>query len=199
MNREKLSQERNKALSPVDIFRIAEKTCNVLKYPDLKDFEDIDQLFEEGSSLYKYLTPEYDFDNNTCILLYMSHPNFGHWCSISRIPENGRVKYQFLDPYGTIIDDQLEYIKKEFREESDQDKAYLCKLLLKAIDEDKADVHYNEKRMQKLDGKTSTCGRYAALFLKYNQVPVEDFAKILMKASKKHKIEVDDLVTAMTL
>jgi len=199
MNKKKFKEERNKALSPIDIFNIAGKTCNVLKYPDLKEFENIEELFLEGSSLYKYLAPQYDFDDNTCIILYMSKPFFGHWCSISRIPEKNGIKYQFLDPYGTIIDDQLDYINEKFRKESDQDQAYLCQLLLKAMEEENADVHYNDKQLQKLDGKTSTCGRYAALFLKYNQVPVEKFSEILAKSSKENKIEVDDLVTMMTV
>lgn len=175
-----------KALSPNDIFNIAKKTCNVLKYPDLEKFDNIDQIFEEGSSLYQYLKPEYPFSENTCILLYMSKPNFGHWCTINKYDDH----YDFLDPYGTVIDDQLDYINKDFRKKSNQEEAHLCKLL-KNTDKD---VHYNDKRLQKMDGKTSTCGRYAALFLKYNDIPVEKFVKML----KSPKIDIDDLVTAMT-
>jgi hypothetical protein len=199
----KFKKEKGKALSTTDIFDIARKTCNVLKYPDLQQFDSIDDLFEESSSDYQLLRPQYDFDDNTCILLYMSRPNFGHWCSITRKPDNahdvpsrrGGTRLDFLDPYGTIIDDQLDFINPKFRHESSQDQAYLCKLL---SDFD-GEVHYNNIPLQKLDGKTSTCGRYAALFLKYNQIPVEKFANSLKKASIKHKIPVDDIVAMMTV
>lgn len=193
----RFEKEKRKALSTADIFDIAKMTCNVLKYPDLKYMNNLNDLFEESSSDYRLLRPQYDFDHNTCILLYMSRPNFGHWCSITRkvdLDSGTDLRIDFLDPYGTIIDDQLDYIKKDFRDESDQNKAYLCKLL----SDFNGDVHYNSIQLQKLDGKSSTCGRYAALFLKYNQIPVERFAELLKKASKKSNISVDDLVTAMT-
>ena len=193
----RFEKEKRKALSTADIFDIAKMTCNVLKYPDLKYMNDLNDLFEESSSDYRLLRPQYDFDYNTCILLYMSRPNFGHWCSITRkvdLDAGTRLRIDFLDPYGTIIDDQLDHINQNFRDESDQNKAYLCKLLSNF----NGDVHYNSIQLQKLDGKSSTCGRYAALFLKYNQIPVERFAELLKKASKKSNISVDDLVTAMT-
>lgn len=201
----RFEKEKRKALSTADIFDIAKMTCNVLKYPDLKYMNNLNDLFEESSSDYRLLRPQYDFDHNTCILLYMSRPNFGHWCSITRKSGNARhfsereslrtaYRIDFLDPYGTIIDDQLDHINQDFRDESDQNKAYLCKLLSNF----NGDVHYNSIQLQKLDGKSSTCGRYAALFLKYNQIPVERFAELLKKASKKSNISVDDLVTAMT-
>ena len=205
VSKKQFEKEKQKALSTSDIFDIAKKTCNVLKYPDLQYFDTIDELFQESSSNYQLLRPQYEFDDNTCILLYMSKPNFGHWCSITRKSgdaarsslqrvNGASVRLDFLDPYGTIIDDQLDFISPSFKEESSQDKAYLCKLLSKCDN----DVHYNDIQLQKLDGKSSTCGRYAALFLKYNQIPVERFAKLLKKASVKYSISVDDLVTAMT-
>lgn len=193
----RFEKEKRKALSTADIFDIAKMTCNVLKYPDLKYMNNLNDLFEESSSDYRLLRPQYDFDHNTCILLYMSRPNFGHWCSITRkvdLDVGTRLRIDFLDSYGTIIDDQLDHINQDFRDESDQNKAYLCKLLSNF----NGDVHYNSIQLQKLDGKSSTCGRYAALFLKYNQIPVERFAELLKKASKKSNISVDDLVTAMT-
>jgi len=186
-----IKEEKKKALSPSDIFDIAKKTCSVLKYPDLSNFKNIDEIFEEGSSLYQQLKPDYPFDDNTCILLYMSKPNFGHWCTINRY----KTHYDFLDPYGTIIDDQLDHINPDFREESNQERAHLCRLLTKT----KKPVHYNDTQLQILDGSTSTCGRYAALFLKFNQVPVERFAQLLIKGAQKGKMTVDDLVTVMSI
>lgn len=188
---DRLLEHRNRALSPTDIFRIAQKTCNVLKYPDLKKFKNINDLFKKSSTLYHDLMPEYPFDKNTCIILYMSKPNFGHWCTINKYDDH----YDFLDPYGTIIDDQLDFINPKFRKESDQDKAYLCKLLSKT----KKPVHYNDYQLQELDGETATCGRYAALFLKYNEVPVEEFVEEFRSASRRFPSEeIDNIVTAMT-
>lgn len=188
--------QKYEALSPSDIFNIAKKTCNILKYPDLSRLETIDDIFHEGSSLYNTIRPDLPFDNNTCILLYMTRPNFGHWCTLTRRIENDEVvEYDFLDPYGDVIDDQLEFINKKFRKESNQQRAHLCRLLSTTD----IPVHYNDKQLQKLDGKIATCGRYAAIFLKFNQIPVELLANTLIRYSKKYNIDIDDLVTLMTI
>lgn len=196
MNKAKLKREVSKALTPNDIFDIAGKTCNVLKYPELSEFKSIKDIFKKGSSLFSQLRPDLPFDNDSCILLYMSKPNFGHWCTINRYRnKNGSTKrIDFLDSYGDTIDDQLEFIPDEFREESNQLTAHLCKLLAK----EKVPIHYNNVQMQVMEGGISTCGRYAALFLKYNDVTVEKFVNGLIGAAKKYNIPIDELVTIMT-
>lgn len=178
---------RSKALSPTDIFKIAGKTCNVLKYPELSRFNDINEVFEEGSSLYNHLMPDLPFDENTCILLYMTRPNFGHWCTIKRFDD----RIDFLDPYGDQVDDQLDFINKKFRDSSNQDRAHLCRLLLKSPGRE---VHYNDLPIQLLDSMTATCGRYAALFLKHD-LHVEDFVNQLVDASLKYRVPIDDIVS----
>lgn len=192
-----VNSEITKALTPNEIFSIAGKTCNVIKYPDLSEFNSIDEIFEEGNSLYGLMRKDLPFDEDSCIILYMSKPNFGHWCTVNRYRDkNGNTKrIDFLDSYGDMIDDQLDYINNKFRGQSNQLTAHLCKLL------DKADVpvHFNNVQLQVFGGNISTCGRYAALFLKHNNMKVENFTNSLLAASEKYKIPIDRLVTLMTL
>ena len=197
MNKTSLARQVAKALSPNDIFTIAGKTCNVIKYPDLSEFNSIDDIFQEGNSLYGMIRPDLPFDDDSCIILYMSKPNFGHWCTINRYrnKKGDLRRIDFLDSYGDMIDDQLEFINKDFRGISNQLTAHLCGLLSK----EKVPIHYNNIQLQALQGGISTCGRYAALFLKFNNLTVEKFANSLLAASEKYKIPIDQLVTLMTL
>jgi hypothetical protein len=184
-----------KALTPNDIFNSAGKTCNVLTYPELSKFKKVDDIFKYGNSLYGLLKPNLPFDDNSCILLYMSKPNFGHWCIINRHQKKGKTtRIDFLDSYGNMIDDQLDFINDDFREDSNQLKAHLSRLLSNA----KVPVHFNDVQMQVLDGKISTCGRYVSLFLKHNDLTVEDFVNTLTKSSDIFKIPIDELVTFLT-
>jgi frataxin-like iron-binding protein CyaY len=178
--------------SPKDLFNIAGKRCNVFEYPEIKDFDDIEDLFEAGNSDIESLSDlELPFDKKSAIILYKSSPNFGHWTIIKKVGG----AYHFLDSYGDVIDDELKHSDKSFNKLIGQDRNYLSKLLLGSG----KDVYYNHNPLQKLDEDIATCGLYCALFLKYNNLKVDDFAKMIKKLSKDNKVSHDVTVALLTL
>lgn len=184
-----------KPLGINDMFNIAKKSCNVFPYSQLKFITKIEELFEQNSLT---LDSEYPFDDNSCIIIYLTKESFGHWCILNRLFKNNKYIYSFLDSYGEILDDQLNHINEQFKKRSGQSSRYLTNILNRAVKNSNDQVRYNDVQMQVLGNKISTCGRYVALFLKYNKLTVEEFVKILEKLSKKFDIPLDILITIVT-
>lgn len=188
-----------------EIFKIAGKSCNVFPYADLKYVSDINELFEYDP--FHVLESEYPHDENSCIIIFLTKDYFGHWCILNRILtqflSKGEIKskyiYSFLDSYGEMIDDQLNHIDKKYRKLSGQTSNFLSDILYNAVKNNDDQVRFNDIKMQVLSNKISTCGRYAALFLKHNDLTVEEFVETLEKAVEKYKYPVDVLVTMLTI
>lgn len=205
-----------------DLFKIAGKRCNVYCYGDLKNFDDIEDIFTNGGArkyeiveeysdsdsessyeeieetveetIEEVFDDEYPFDDNAAIILYKSEPKFGHWTMVAKNDGD----YNYLDSYGQPIDNPLSYVPNYVNEELGQDKKYLARLLLKAMDKG-SDVYYNNAKLQKLDPNVATCGRYCALYLKYSYMNVDDFAKMIKKISKDLDISNDEVVTYLSM
>jgi len=175
--------------SAEDLFKIANKRCNVYVYEDLKNFDDIDELFEKRDD-----RDDYKFDDNAAIILYKSEPMFGHWTMVVR--DDG--DYNYLDSYGGKIDNPLAHVPKKINKELGQDKKYLANLLLKAMNGG-SNIYYNDAKLQKLDPNVSTCGRYCALYLKYSYMNVDDFAAMIKKLSKRLKMSNDEVITYLSM
>lgn len=178
-----------------DIHKIAEKPFNVVKFGDLKKYDTIDDLFIPRDMGLTY----YPVDD--VLILYEIKKNSGHWCVLKRYLPKGYSEYysyQFMDPYGEIIDSQRLHIPKEFRIKSGQETPLILKKLMEAMYDGKTgvyDIHYNDVPLQ--GPNYSTCGRYAGLFMKFD-TSVENFAKQLKSMAKKKKINIDELVLKLT-
>lgn len=183
-------------LTVSDIRNIANKPFNVVKFSELKGYETLDDLFEPKSMGMKY-EPVDDV-----LILYEMQPNSGHWCTLKRIMPKGHSEYydyHFLDPYGEIIDSQRNHVPPDFRLKSGQSTPLILKKMHEQLEGNGRtgllNIHYNDKVLQ--GPKTSTCGRYAGLFIKFDTT-VENFAKQLKAMAKKKKMSVDDLVIRLT-
>ena len=183
-------------LTVADVKKIAEKPFNVIKFSQLKDYNNLDELFETSSMGMKYEP----VDN--VLILYEMQPNSGHWCTLKRIPGKGYSEYysyHFLDPYGEIIDSQRNHINPQFRLKSGQSTPLILQKLFNQMNGEGRtgvlDIHYNDKVLQ--GPKTSTCGRYAGLFMRFDTT-VENFAKQLKALAKKKKMSIDNLVINLT-
>lgn len=182
-------------LSVEDVMNISEKPFNVVKFADLKNYRNLDELFEPVSMGMKYAPVD------DVLILYEAQPNSGHWCTLKRLPTEfaNTYSYHFLDPYGEVIDGQRKYINPTFRLKSGQNTPLILKKLYEQMEggggTDLLDIHYNDKVLQ--GTKTSTCGRYAGMFIRFDE-PVEKYAKTLMKMAKKKNISVDNLIIQLT-
>lgn len=183
-------------LSVLDIFSIAKKRCNMFQYPQLSEFSDISDIFLKKNCLINYgldndpLYRDLPFTSNSCILLYKTSDSYGHWCIINK----NKNRYDFLDSYGEIIDDQLEHIDPKYRKSSNQAKMYLTELLSKSPYK----IHYNSDMLQGAGKNIATCGRYCALFLKFNKCTVEQFSRIIIDNARKMNITNDEYVVILT-
>lgn len=183
-------------LTTDDVRKIADKPFNVVKFGDLKKYKDLDDLFEVTTMGMRYEP----VDN--VLILYEMKPNSGHWCTLKRIMPKDHSEYysyHFLDPYGEVVDSQRNHINPSFKIKSGQDTPLILrKIRQQMLGNGKTgvlDIHYNDKVLQ--GPSTSTCGRYAGLFIRFDE-PVEKFAKSLKSFAKKNKMSVDDAVIKLT-
>jgi hypothetical protein len=176
--------------TPYDIFEIAGKKCNVFTYPEIVKFTKYKQLFRKGNSDIPIINDkfkDYPFDDKFCIILYLTGERVGHWTCLS-LNQDG---INFLDSYGDVIDDQLQFVDSSI---IGQNKKYLIKILAKS----KLPLYYNDIQLQKYSNDIATCGKYCALYLKFNYMLIDDFMKVLIKNSKRLKMTPDELVCLLS-
>ncbi len=180
-----------------DVKKIADKPFNVLKFSEFKSAKSLEEMFDPVTMGMKYEAVD------DILILYEMKMNSGHWCVLKRLLMPGYTEYysyQFLDSYGEIIDEQRKHINKVFAKKSNQDTPNILRKLVELSQDANAktgvlDIHYNNVKLQ--GPNSSTCGRYAGLFIRYDTT-VENFAKQLKSLAKKEKISVDELVIRLT-
>lgn len=160
----------NIGLSNSDLSELVQGKANIVIYSQIFDYKTIDEL------LYPY---------DCCFLLYETRPKWGHWCVIfKRTPNN----IEFFDPYGTFIDDQLDFINKNFRKISKQSYPYLTYLLYNSPYK----IEYNQYKFQKKGNNIKTCGRWCVCRLWYKYLSLEKFRKLFKNSYG------DEIVTYLT-
>lgn len=157
-------------LSGEDMMRAVDGETRVLSYSDLKNVDNIYDLFEPY---------------NNFVLLYEMKKNFGHWCCVIYHERTNEI--EFMDPYGMFIDDQFKYIT----DPRISKEKYLSKLLL---DSD-SKIIYNDQPLQKFSKDISSCGRHIALRINLRDIPLNEYQDMMMS---KKKGERDRMVTYLT-
>lgn len=172
-----LDEEKAQPTSADDILKIVKGKANVLRYSQLKDIRDVDEL------LYPY---------DACVILYESRAGYGHWVTLTK---HGNL-LEYFNPYGDMgksrskmgmPDTELSFISKEWAEESGQSERYLSRLLMD--DSCTYDLSYNEHPFQKLSNEVSTCGLWVSLRILLKELPLAVFKDLFYGKYS------DDLVT----
>ena len=122
-----------------------------IPFKEIAALTDINQLFVEAGT---------GRISNMVLIIYRSEEDFGHWVALTRSPDLRRLDY--FNSYGTMIDAAIDYIPEQIKISSGQNFEHLAFLLSKCSYE----VHYNDKQLQPMDGKSSTCGRFAGLWMR---------------------------------
>jgi hypothetical protein len=161
------------SLSSNDILEYLDYKPNLIIYPEIIKYDNIDSLLGE---------------NGMCVLLYLTSSNYGHWCCVYRYNDS----ICFFDSYGLKPDSELHFVSPAIRQSLKQYHAYLTKLLYKSNKK----IEYNEYALQKRKDGINTCGRWVCTRLKYNNVSIDDFAKTFL--SVNNIIKPDELVTYLT-
>jgi len=170
-------KEVDRPLSSKDIKKILNNKVKIILYPEIVNYYSIDEL----------LNP-YD----CVIILYMQNEItggfWGHWCCIFKI-KNDTI--EFFDPYGTFVDDELNYdIDSHFRKENGLEYPLLSYLLF--YTGDKYKLTYNEYKFQGID--TATCGRHCCNRLLNKNLTLKQYKNKMDNS----KINYDILVTIIT-
>jgi len=171
-----------------EVEKIAGKKINMIRYQDLDDIGDIDELFYDNT---KKISKPID----SCLIHFQTHHNNttirGHWCMLTKNKNN----LYFFDSYGNEVDDQLEHIDPEYNKLIGQNFPFLSKLL----HECPYNLYYNPYRLQSLENNSETCGRWCGLFSKHFKEfkDIDDYSKEFLKYKKKG-FDLDELVVRLT-
>lgn len=117
---------------------------------------------------------------NECVILYKTADNYGHWTGLIK----NKYGYEFFDPYGVMLDDELDYPvqdedEEEFKWRHGQDYRYLTKLLSE-VPQTVSYNHHNFQKFKRPDGvRPATCGRHTILRLLNKNKSLEQYAKEL--------------------
>jgi len=176
MNDQVLKYYEDIALSNTDITDLLNGKVNIVLYPDLHKYDNIDQVLGP----YK-----------ACILLFEAKPNYGHWCAIFKEKPN---TLSFFNPYGGYPDDSLKYIPYHFALESNQALPYLSALMYNSPYK----LTYNEFQFQKKKKGIKTCGRHCVFRLLNRDLNLYQYKDLLDIGCEIYNTDYDGVVTIMT-
>lgn len=151
-------------LSNFDIEKALKGKINIVLYSDIKKFKNLDEFFKPY---------------NAVIILYETGEDMGHWILIMKqIDEAGKFHIEFFDPYGTNLDDTLEYsVKDKF--------PYLTKLIYEdGID----DIRWNNMELQKLENNINTCGRWCVFRVRNRDMCLDCFQDMIINSGYYPKL-----------
>lgn len=162
------------SLSDSDILRITDNKCNIIRYQDLENVNDIDEILEPYGA---------------CIILYQLEEGYGHWCALVK---KGHNKLEFFGSYGLSIDEQLKFSKYNLRRHQGQMVPHLTHL----IEHSKYNITSNTVKLQKNKADVNTCGRWVSLRVRFRDVPINRFIELF---TQNTHYDADFWVTALTL
>lgn len=160
-----------KAFSEKELMSLVDKNTNLVLYPDLQKYRNMDQLLGPAQQ---------------CIILYVTNVGptsvFGHWVCMFKIDNR---TCEFYDPYAYYPDEELDFSKYGY-------PAYLTDL----IENGPYDIIYNTHELQdRRNPDSSTCGRHCAVRLNLKAIPIKQYAKIM---NSVRGLTPDGIVTMMT-
>lgn len=142
-----INRLKRKPISDFDILKTIK--TRVLKYRNLKNFHNLDDLFVNGSFV---------------ILIENPTSNIGHWVCVVKRGQGNNAVVSYFDSYGRKPDPKL-YLGSGY--------PYLTKLLLSSG----YPIEYNKIDYQ--GRGTSTCGRHCIVRIIMKDKPLSDYKKFM--------------------
>ena len=143
----------------------------ILKYSQLADIKDIDELLPN--------------DKDYRVILTESKRNEGHWCCIMKYTDSeGKKWIEWFDSYSGKPDSELKFIPEPIKKMLGQDKNYLSRIL-KTV-KPPYNILYNATKYQKLKDGINTCGRWCIARLLFFHIgySLKDFKDFVKESSK---------------
>jgi hypothetical protein len=153
------------------------KGSDIIKYSDLKNYNDITDLLPT--------------DKSARIILIEDKYNSGHWVAILRYGKT----IEYFNSYGAKWDTDWKFVNKMMRMILGENTNEMTRLMDKAK-KDGWDTVWNEKHFQALDSKIQTCGRWCVFRIEMMKMGynLKEFQSFVKKQSKEQKISTDYLV-----
>jgi hypothetical protein len=170
-----LRKYENIALSNKDIMEKMNGHTNIILYPNLHNYNHIDEL------LHPY---------GSCILLLEAQPKYGHWVCILK---NGN-DLEYFNSYGGYEDESLKKLPQDYAQKTNQIIPYLSILMLKSPYK----LYYNEFQFQKHDKNTKTCGRHCIVRSLLKHLDIYQYKQQLDYMCNLYNTDYDGVVTILT-
>lgn len=152
---------------PIDI--------KIILYQELHQLQDINELFELSDNI---------------IILYRTTQDYGHFVSLL----NYDTHIEYFDSYGEAPDYELKFSEQSLRHMKGHIIPHISSLLKIASERDKKKIIYNKIKLQRYHEHVNTCGRWAALRIKFRHLDLKRFQKLFLKQSNPP----DNIVTYLT-
>jgi len=182
---EEVERLEDEPLSTKQVKYLLNGKVNYVPYSEVKNYRSIDELIGEY---------------NCCILLYFTAENFGHYVCLTKRDN----EIEFFDPYGLMIDDELEFLgddEEDLKERKNQNYGYLTELLL----DSPYKLIFNQYQFQKEKDDINTCGRHCAVRCSMKKLDLEQYRKfiknnikLVKKTTGRKDIDADFIVTMYT-
>jgi len=154
------------SLTGSDIKYLLNNKVKIITYDQIRNYNSIKSL------LYPF---------NRVVILYVWKKNndkrHGHWIGLHI---NNHNNIEVFDSFGNFVDDFLNKIDVEFRNENGENYRYLTNLLLKY----KGTVEYNEKKLQNYF--SNTCGKWVVYRFLRNDLTLKEFQKLFSNNTLKN-------------
>jgi hypothetical protein len=164
------------ALSNTDIMHLLDHKANIVLYPNLHKYKNIDQV----------LGP-----HEATVILFEFKPEYGHWVCIWKLDKQ---TLSFFNSYGGYPDDSLLYIDGSFRDKSNQEYPYLSELFVNSPYK----LTYNEFEFQKHKKDIKTCGRHCVVRLYCRNLDDKEYYDFIEAYKRELGVTADELVTLLT-
>lgn len=165
------------ALSNKDILCLLNDKANIVLYPNLYKYNNIDELLQPYGAF---------------VLLFEAKPKYGHWTCVFKVDNR---TLEFFNPYGGFPDDALERIPQDFSLVSNQNHTYLSKLFI----ESPYNLTYNQYPFQKEEEDIRTCGRHCVVRLLCRQMTLDGYYVFMRQLSQILNMDFDEIVTILTM
>ena len=169
-----IKRAENVYLSDEDVLRITDNKCKILLYSDLEQYHDIDSVLEPHGAV---------------IILYQLEQYVGHWIAIIK---HDSKHIETFDPYGMKIDQELQFSQYNLRRHNGMRVPHLTHLL----DNSPYQISYNDMQLQEFKHHVNTCGRWAALRVRFRSDSLNDFINLF---TDNKCYNGDFFVSALTL
>lgn len=157
-----------------DIKKILGNNINIIAYPELENYNDVDEIF--------------DNENRVIILFLTTDKNTGHWLCLHKDNDDN---IHYFDPYGEGIDKDKKWLSKTKLEELNEDKISLLNLLKNTANNG---VYYNSYDFQNDREGINTCGRHCCVRLLYKDLDLNDYYNMI----KDSNLTPDEFVSNIT-